>query len=68
MMKKEYKKCCRKGIGEDGAMSGLTRSPWSGFFLAAIGIVMMGFGIYRGEMAVVLEKAINICMECIGIG
>jgi hypothetical protein len=29
---------------------------------------MMGLGIYRGEMAIVFEKAINICMECIGIG
>ena len=36
--------------------------------LAAIGLVMMGFGIFRGEVPVVLEKAINICMECIGIG
>ncbi|MEL3913071.1 CD1871A family CXXC motif-containing protein [Treponema pedis] len=39
---------------------------------AAIVIVlslgMMLFGIYRGEVSVVLKKAINICMECIGIG
>lgn len=40
----------------------------SGLFLAAVGVLMMGFGIYRGEMSVVLEKAINICLECIGIG
>lgn len=25
-------------------------------------------GISRGEMAVVLNKAVNICMECIGLG
>jgi len=29
---------------------------------------MMAYGIYRGEMAVVLAKATRICMECIGIG
>lgn len=44
------------------------RSPRGGIYLAVLGLAMMGFGIYRGEMPVVLEKAINICMECIGIG
>lgn len=39
-----------------------------GIYLAALGLVMMGLGILRGEMPVVLQKAINICMECIGIG
>ena len=28
----------------------------------------MAFGIYRGEVGTVLAKAINICMECIGLG
>ncbi|MCI9153595.1 thioredoxin [Lachnospiraceae bacterium] len=39
-----------------------------GILIAAIGLAMMGFGICRGEMAAVMEKAINICLECIGIG
>ena len=31
-------------------------------------MAMMAYGSYRGEMQVVLNKAIRICMECIGIG
>lgn len=49
-------------------MSRRLRSSRIGILAAAAGLAMMGFGIHRGEMAVVLEKAINICMECIGIG
>ncbi|MDY3118290.1 MAG: CD1871A family CXXC motif-containing protein [Peptoniphilus sp.] len=36
------------------------------FFLASM--VMMAYGIHRGEMQVVFAKAVRICMECIGIG
>ncbi len=46
----------------------LLRTSRAGILAAAAGLVMMAVGISRGEMAVVLEKAINICMECIGIG
>lgn len=49
-------------------MKKFVRAPRSGIGLMVIGLVMMGFGIFRGEVPVVLEKAINICMECIGIG
>ena len=49
-------------------MRRLSRAPRLGILCAFIGLVMMGFGIFRGEVPVVLEKAINICMECIGIG
>lgn len=46
----------------------ITETKWTGVILAIIGILLMVFGIYRGEMSVVFTKAINICMECIGIG
>ncbi len=36
--------------------------------LLAVGIAMIGFGLWRGEAATVLSKAIRLCMECIGIG
>ena len=45
-----------------------TRPDWRGLCAAALGLAMMAYGIYRGEMKVVLEKAINICLECIVIG
>ena len=35
-------------------------------FLA--GLALMGLGIARGEVAVVLTKATTICLQCIGIG
>ncbi len=49
-------------------MSRFFRAPRTGVIAAVLGLLLMAFGIYRGEMSVVLEKAINICMECIGIG
>ena len=36
--------------------------------LLAAGMLFFLTGIFRGESAVVLSKAIKICMECVGIG
>ncbi len=36
--------------------------------LLCIGAILCAAGIARGEVQVVLAKAIRICMECIGIG
>ncbi len=49
-------------------MKRLLRSRLTGICIAVIGLLAMCYGISRGEMSVVLEKAVNICMECIGIG
>ena len=36
--------------------------------LLLAGAVMIVLGIVRGEHQIVLDKAIRICLECIGIG
>lgn len=36
--------------------------------LLAAGIAMLCFGIARGELDLVLGKAIRVCLECVGIG
>ena len=49
-------------------MRGVFSSRWIGVAAALVGVAFMIFGIYRGEMAVVVAKATKICLECIGIG
>ena len=36
--------------------------------LMAGAAAMLCFGVWRGEAATVLSKAIQLCLECVGIG
>lgn len=38
------------------------------FFLMAAGVIFIAIGAYRGEILIVLHKAVIVCLECIGIG
>ena len=37
-------------------------------FVLIAGITMVSYGAIRGAAAVVLGKAIKLCLECVGIG
>ena len=59
-------------------LSGNTYNPWLikkaeksrilPFAALGIGAIMVVAGVIRDEHLVVLKKAVNICLECIGIG
>ena len=36
--------------------------------LLAVSIVLIVFGVLQGEPSAVLNKAVKVCMQCIGIG
>ncbi len=36
--------------------------------LLVVGVAFLAIGVWRGEVEIVFRKAVNICMECIGLG
>lgn len=38
------------------------------YLILTTGILFLTYGIYRSEVPTVFIKAVNICLECIGIG
>ena len=38
------------------------------FALLLLAVRFVALGVWRGEAEVVFRKAVNICLECIGLG
>lgn len=43
-------------------------AEWAAPILIVLSLGLIGLGVFRGEASLVLTKAVNICLECIGIG
>ncbi len=44
------------------------KGKWLTAGLLIVAAAFIVLGVVRGENAIVLRKAVNICLECIGIG
>ena len=44
------------------------KQSWISILVFSCAIVMMVYGNYRGEVSIVFNKAVHICLECIGLG
>ena len=44
------------------------RKNIAALLLVGIALLFLAIGVWRDEEQVVLRKAVNICMECIGLG
>lgn len=73
--------CCSNGSTEKngGSLQSTEKSsqkfqqknsyaPGAAIGFAAFGILLMIIGVCCGDLPVILQKAANICLECIGIG
>ena len=66
--------CSGRSEGHRAAGAGLEskgirhRRLLPGLGLCMAGILLMVFGALHGEVAILFQRAVRICLECIGIG
>lgn len=46
----------------------VNRQSWITVLTLTCAVAMMVYGNYRGEATIIFNKAIHICLECIGLG
>lgn len=44
------------------------KKKWVTLVLLLASFILIGIGIFEGQPAAVLAKAVRICLECVGIG
>lgn len=49
-------------------MTAFLKNNKTALLLLLAGLALLALGIARGEVATVFEKAVRICLECVGIG
>ena len=46
----------------------LIKNNKAALLLLVVGVAFLAIGVWRGEVEIIFRKAVNICMECIGLG
>ncbi|WP_420835567.1 CD1871A family CXXC motif-containing protein [Mageeibacillus indolicus] len=64
----EMERCKARAVRMRRIIGHIGQARYLGVAFVVLGLIFMGFGIYRGEVEIVLAKAVRVCMECIGIG
>ena len=44
------------------------KRAYFGLVAGVIGLALIAYGILSGQAGLVLQKAIRICLECVGLG